>query len=54
LAYKNGYDIEWKNLDQAEIVQASIASFKHGDYSKLAAAMRANIRELGKDEETGG
>jgi cell filamentation protein len=46
LAYKNGYYIEWKNLDEATMVQASIASFKHGDHSKLAAYIRANISEM--------
>jgi len=53
LAYRNGYYIEWKNTDQDEMVGASIASFKHGDTSKLAAILRANIRPLGKDEEAG-
>jgi cell filamentation protein len=49
LAYANGYYIEWKNLDQTDMVQASIASFKHGDHSKLAAYIRANISEIEKE-----
>jgi cell filamentation protein len=50
LAYKNGYYIEWKNLKQDEMIKASIASFKQGDYSALASYIRGNIREIEGDE----
>jgi cell filamentation protein len=53
LAYKNGYYIEWKNIEQDDMIEASAASFKRGDYSKLAASLRANIRTLGRDGDTG-
>ncbi len=44
LAYKNGYYIEWKNIEQAEMIKASIESFKQGDHAKLTAYIRANIK----------
>ena len=46
LAYKNGYYIEWKNVEQNAMIEASIASFKKGDHSVIASFIRANIREL--------
>lgn len=46
LAYKNGWCIDWSNINQADMVQASIESFKHGDCSKFAAYIRANITKL--------
>lgn len=49
LAYRNGYYIEWKNMNQADMIAASIESFKKGDCSKFAAYIRANIREIEKD-----
>ncbi|MGB9154539.1 MAG: Fic family protein [Alphaproteobacteria bacterium] len=49
LAYTNGYYIEWKNISQDEMVQASIASFKHGDCSKFAAYLRSNIKDTEKN-----
>lgn len=45
LAYKNGYFLDWKNITQADMVQASIESFK-GDCSKFAAYIRENLRKL--------
>ncbi|MDR3423786.1 MAG: Fic family protein [Alphaproteobacteria bacterium] len=53
LAYANGYYIEWKNIDQDEMIEASIASFKHGDCSKFAAYLRANIKDMSKDDGAG-
>jgi len=47
LAYKNGYYIDWQHLSQDDMIQASIDSFKHGDCSKFAAYIRANILDLG-------
>jgi fido (protein-threonine AMPylation protein) len=52
LGYANGYYIEWKNTDQAEMTEASIASFKYGDASKLAAYLRANIKYLDENSES--
>jgi cell filamentation protein len=48
LAYHNGYYIEWKNFTQDEMLEASVISFKRGDYSKLAALLRANTKKLGQ------
>jgi cell filamentation protein len=48
LAYRNGYLLDWKNITQADMVQASIESFK-GDCSKFAAYIRANLRKLSED-----
>ena len=42
LGYKKGYYIDWKNISQANMVEASIESFK-GDCSKFAAFIFANI-----------
>ncbi len=50
LAYKNRYYIEWKNISQDEMVQASIESFK-GNTSKFVAMIRSNIRDLGDDAD---
>jgi cell filamentation protein len=47
LAYANGYYIEWKNISHDEMIEASIASFKHGDCSQFAAFIRDNIKEIG-------
>ena len=46
LAYKNSYFIEWKNISQKEMIQASIESFHHGDNSKSTAFIRENLRKL--------
>jgi cell filamentation protein len=46
LAYKNGYFIDWKNVSQDDMIQASIESFLRGDISKFAAFIRDNLREL--------
>jgi fido (protein-threonine AMPylation protein) len=45
LAYKNGYRLDWKNITQSDMIQASIESFK-GDCSKFAAYIQANISKL--------
>jgi cell filamentation protein len=42
LAYKNGYRIDWGNITQQDMIQASIESFK-GNCSKFADYIRANI-----------
>lgn len=46
LAYKNGYFIEWKNVSQEAMIQASIESFHQGDNTKFAAFIHDNIREI--------
>ena len=53
LAYKNDYYFEWKNIEQDDMTEASAASFKCGDCSKLAAILRANIRTLSGDGDSG-
>jgi len=45
LAYKNGYHIDWKNISQAEMIQASLESF-NGDCSKFAAYIYKNLQKL--------
>jgi cell filamentation protein len=45
LANATGYYIAWENVDQPDMLQASIASFK-GDASKLAALIRSNLHAL--------
>ncbi len=53
--YKNGYFIEWKNISQADMIQASMESFHQGDNTKFAALIRDNLRNLpasGPDETT--
>ncbi|MFY9287929.1 MAG: Fic family protein [Alphaproteobacteria bacterium] len=52
LAYKNGYFIEWKNINQQDMITASIESFKKGDCSKFATYIRANIWDLEKDSSS--
>lgn len=55
LAYKNGYFIEWKNVSQADMIQASIDSFQRGDNTKFAGFIQDNLRKLpdsGADETT--
>ncbi|MBF0487268.1 MAG: hypothetical protein HQK98_03830 [Nitrospirae bacterium] len=42
----HGYYIEWKNVSRDEMIQASIASFQHGDCSKFLACIQANIRDF--------
>ncbi len=46
LAYRNGYFIEWKNVGQAEMIQAAIDSFQQGDNTKFASFIRDSLREL--------
>jgi cell filamentation protein len=46
LAYKHGYLIEWKNISQADMVQASIESFHQGDTTKYATFIRDNLKKL--------
>jgi fido (protein-threonine AMPylation protein) len=45
LARATGYYIAWKNVKQAEMLEASIDSFK-GDTSRLAAIIRENLHHL--------
>jgi cell filamentation protein len=51
LAHANGYYIAWENLSRANMLQASIESFR-GDTSKLAAIIRDNLRPLEPDIST--
>ncbi len=46
LAYKNGYFIEWKNISQKDMIQASIESFHQADNTKFAAFIRDNLRKI--------
>jgi cell filamentation protein len=46
LAFRNGYFIEWKNISQEDMDQASIESFHQGDNTKFAAFIRDNLRVL--------
>jgi cell filamentation protein len=46
LAQTNGYYIAWENVKPADMLEASIESFK-GDTSKLAALIRASLHRLG-------
>jgi cell filamentation protein len=48
LGQTNGYYIAWEDVKRADMLQASIESFK-GDTSKLAALIRANLYPLGRD-----
>lgn len=43
LAYKTDYFIDWKNIGQADMIQASIESF-NGDCRRLAVYLRSNLR----------
>lgn len=53
LAYRNGFYIEWGNVSQADMVAASIASFK-GDCSMFATFIKDNIRDLPSDSGQSG
>lgn len=46
LAYNNGCLIDWTNIREDDIIQASIESFHRRDNSKFAAFIRDNLREL--------
>ncbi len=55
LAYHNGYFIQWKNVSQADMIQAAIDSFQRGDNTKFAGFIRDNLRKLpssGPDDNT--
>ncbi|MBI5593042.1 MAG: Fic family protein [Deltaproteobacteria bacterium] len=46
LAYKNGYFIEWKNISQKDMIQASIESFHQADNTKFTAFICDNLRKI--------
>jgi cell filamentation protein len=46
LAHRNGYSIDWTNLGQEELLQASIESFQRGDNIKFATFIHDNLRKL--------
>lgn len=48
LAHATGYYIAWENVSRANMLQASIDSFR-GETSKLAAIIRNNLRPLDCD-----
>ncbi len=48
LAYNNGFFIDWTNISEADMIQASIESFQRRDNSKFTAFIRDNLRELPK------
>lgn len=45
LAYNNGYFIDWRNVEQKKMIEASAQSFK-GIYSGLIACILPNLNEL--------
>lgn len=45
LAYENGYFIDWSSISKADLVRASVESFRTGDSSLLADLIRANLHE---------
>ena len=46
LAYNNGYLIDWTNIREDDMIQASIESFHRRDNAKFAAFIRDNLRKL--------
>ena len=46
LAHRNGYSIDWTNVGQEELLQASIESFQRGDNTKFAAFIYDNLQKL--------
>jgi cell filamentation protein len=48
LAQANGYYIAWENVKRADMLQASIESFR-GETSKLAAIIRDNLHPIDRD-----
>ncbi|MFH0996850.1 MAG: Fic family protein [Pseudomonadota bacterium] len=46
LVYNNGYFIEWKNIGQKDMIQASIESFHQADNAKFADLIHDNLRQL--------
>lgn len=50
LAYENGYTIEWTNISQEDMLQASIVSFHQGDTTKFAALIRENLTLLSSSD----
>jgi cell filamentation protein len=46
LAYRNGYYIDWTNVGEKELLQASIDSFRQGDNTKFAFFIQDNLRNL--------
>lgn len=49
LAHANGYYIAWEDASRADMLQASIESFR-GDTSKLAAIIRDNLHPFDRDD----
>jgi len=46
LAYNHGYLIDWTNISEDDMIQASIESFHRRDNAKFAAFIHDNLREL--------
>jgi cell filamentation protein len=46
LAHNNGYLIDWTNIREDDMIQASIESFHRADNSKFAAFICDNLREI--------
>ena len=46
LAYNNGYLIDWTNISENDMIQASMESFHRRDNSKFDAFIRDNLREM--------
>lgn len=46
LAHRNGYFIDWTNVGQKDLLQASIESFQRGDNTKFAAFIHDRLRKL--------
>jgi cell filamentation protein len=48
LAHANGYYIAWEDVNRADMLEASIESFR-GDTSKLAAIIPDNLHPIDRD-----
>jgi len=46
LAVANGYFIAWRNVEQEDMIKASIESFQEGDNSRFATFIRENLQRL--------
>ncbi|MFZ5453348.1 MAG: Fic/DOC family protein [Thermodesulfobacteriota bacterium] len=46
LAYQNGYFIDWTNVNQEEMLQAAMESFRKSNNTKFATLIRDNLRKL--------
>ena len=45
LAYENGCFIDWSSISKADLVNASVESFRTGDFSLFSEIIRTNLRK---------